>query len=139
LGYLKAGNFMPFIPSYEGIIYGACYIFFAFGGFARVSVVAKEVKDAEQTVPRAILLSLAISTVFHLLIEVAAVGLVGASGLSSSSSPLSKAINATGSSSAVFLVTIGGLMATASVMLTSILGVSREAYAMALHRACRIA
>ena len=130
-GYVKAGNFRPFIPSYEGILFGSCYIFFAYGGFARVSVVAEEVKDAERTVPRAILLSLLISTIFYLLIGFVAVGLVGASGLSSSTSPLSKAISVTGSSIAVYLVTVGGLMATASVLLTSILGVSREAYAMA--------
>jgi APA family basic amino acid/polyamine antiporter len=131
LGYMKTGNFRPFVPSYGGIIYGACYIFFAYGGFARVSVVAEEIKDAEHTVPRAILLSLAISTIFYLLIGFVAVGLVGAAGLSSSTSPLSKAISVTGSSTAVYLVTVGGLMATASVLLTSILGVSREAYAMA--------
>jgi APA family basic amino acid/polyamine antiporter len=65
LGYVKVGNFRPFIPSYEGILFGACYIFFAYGGFARVSVVAEEVKDAEHTVPRAILLSLLISTIFY--------------------------------------------------------------------------
>ena len=131
LGYVKVGNFRPFIPSYEGILFGACYIFFAYGGFARVSVVAEEVKDAEHTVPRAILLSLLISTIFYLLIGVVAIGLVGAAGLSSSTSPLSKAISVTGSSTAVYLVTVGGLMATGSVLLTSILGVSREAYAMA--------
>ena len=135
LSYINAGNFRPFAPSYEGIVFGACYIFFAYGGFARVSVVAEEVKDAEHTVPRAILLSLLISTIFYLAIGVVAVGLVGANGLSSSSSPLSRAISVTGSPDAVNLVTIGGLMATASVLLTSILGVSREAYAMSLHSA----
>ncbi|MGA9099138.1 MAG: amino acid permease [Methanotrichaceae archaeon] len=135
LGYINLGNFRPFVPSYGGMIFGACYIFFAYGGFARASVVAEEVKDAEHTVPRAILLSLLISTIFYLAIGVVAVGLVGANVLSSSSSPLSRAISASGSSAAVYLVTIGGLMATASVLLTSILGVSRQAYAMALRSA----
>jgi len=133
--YVKPTNFSPFVPSYTGIVYGACYIFFAYGGFARVAVVAEEVKEARQNVPRAMLLSLLISTIFYLLIGVVAIGLVGAVGLSSSSYPLSKAISATGSSVAVFLVTIGGLMATSSVLLTSILGVSREIYAMALRNA----
>ncbi len=132
LSYVKPDNFSPFVPSYTGIVYGACYIFFAYGGFARVAVIAEEVKDAGQTVPRAMLLSLLISTIFYLLIGMVAIGLVGAAGLSSSSSPLSKAISITGSPAAVFLVTVGGLMATSSVLLTSILGVSREVYAMAL-------
>jgi APA family basic amino acid/polyamine antiporter len=129
--YLDPGNFQPFIPSKAGVIYGACYIFFAFGGFARVSVIAEEVKDAEHTVPKAILLSLLISTVFYLLIGVAAVGLVGASSLASSSSPLATAMSVTGNRAAVALVSLGGLVATASVLLTAILGVSREAYSMA--------
>ncbi len=135
LGYINLRNFRPFVPSYEGIIYGACYIFFAYGGFARVAVIAEEVKDAEHTVPRAILLSLLISTVVYLAIGFVAIGLVGAGGLSSSSSPLSSAMRATGSPVAVYIITIGGIMSTASVLLTSILGVSREAYAMALRSA----
>jgi APA family basic amino acid/polyamine antiporter len=131
LGYMNPTNFTPFAPFKIGVFYGAYYIFFAYGGFARVAVVAEEVKDAERNVPRAILLSLIISTIFYIVVGVAAVGLVGASKLSSSNSPLTEAIGATGSAAAVYLVSAGGLLATASVLLTSILGVSRVAYAMA--------
>lgn len=133
--YLDPGNFQPFVPSEAGIIYGACYIFFAFGGFARVSVVAEEVEDAEHNVPRAILLSLFVSIAFYLLIGAVAVGLVGSSSLADSSSPLTTAMSATGNMAAVALVSLGGLVATASVLLTSILGISREAYAMARRNA----
>jgi APA family basic amino acid/polyamine antiporter len=131
LGYVNAANFAPFIPSEFGVFFGAYYIFFAFGGFARVSVVAEEVKDAERNVPRAILLSLVISTVLYILVGVVAVGLAGSDNLSHSNSPLATAISATGSGTAVFLVSMGGLLATASVLLSSILGVSRVTYAMA--------
>jgi APA family basic amino acid/polyamine antiporter len=129
--FIKAGNFLPFLPLDGGVFFGAYYIFFAFGGFARVAVVAEEVKDAKRNVPRAMLLSLVISTVFYIAVGLIAVGLVGASVLSSSNSPLKTAIGATGSSGAAYLVSLGGLLATASVLLTSILGVSRMAYAMA--------
>jgi basic amino acid/polyamine antiporter, APA family len=135
LGYLRPENFHPFAPSGKGIIFGACYIFFAFGGFARVSVLAEEIEDAEHNVPRAILLSLLISTIFYLLIGTVAVGLVGASALAASSSPLAEAIKVTRNPFAVSVISLGGLVATASVLLTSILGVSREAYAMALRDA----
>lgn len=60
-----------------------------------------------------------------------AVGLTGAQGLAGSNSPLTKAIRVTRSAAASSLVSVGALMATASVLLTSILGVSRMAYAMA--------
>ena len=112
------------------MLYGAYYIFFAYGGFARVSVVAEEVKAPQRNIPRAILLSLAISTTIYLLVGVVAIGLVGAPVLSNSNSPLTEAMSATGNSNAVYLISFGGVLATASVLLTSILGVSRVAYAM---------
>lgn len=129
--YVQRGNFTPFDPGSLGVLSGASYIFFAYGGFARVAVVAEEVTDPERNVPRAILLSLAISTAFYVAIGLVAVGLVGASRLSASSSPLTEAIRVTGSPVAISAVSAGGMLATASVLLTSVLGVSRVAYAMA--------
>jgi APA family basic amino acid/polyamine antiporter len=131
LRYVNLAHFTPFVPSEIGVLYGACYIFFAYGGFARVAVIAEEVKDAKRNVPRAMLISLFISTIFYLLVGFVAVGLVGAERLSGSNSPLTEAVGSTGSDIAVGIVSVGGLLATASVLLTSILGVSRLAYAMA--------
>lgn len=128
--YVNTSNFTSFNPFQTGIFYGASYIFFAYGGFARVAVIAEEVKDAERNVPRAMLLSLLLSTIFYLLVGAVAVGLIGANTLAGSNSPLKEAISATESPTAEFLVSAGGLVATASVLLTSIMGVSRMAYAM---------
>jgi APA family basic amino acid/polyamine antiporter len=127
----NTANFAPFQPFNEGVLYGAYFIFFAYTGFARAAVVAEEVKDAKRNVPKALLLSLAVSTIVYVLVGVVAVGLVGANTLANSNSPLAAAINATGNPLAVQVVSVGGLLATASVLLTSILGVSRMAYSMA--------
>jgi basic amino acid/polyamine antiporter, APA family len=124
-------NFAPFTPVSSGVLYATFFIFFAYGGFARVSVVAEEIKDAKRNVPRAMMLSLGISMLVYVLVGLVAVGLLGAPGLAASSSPLSSAIMVTGSPLAVQLVAVGGLVATASVLLTAILGVSRMAYSMA--------
>jgi APA family basic amino acid/polyamine antiporter len=127
----NTANFAPFEPFNSGVLYGAYFIFFAYTGFGRAAVVAEEVKDAKRNVPRALLLSLAISTVIYVLVGIVAVGLVGSSKLADSNSPLTEAISATGSPLAMQIVSFGGLLATASVLLTSILGVSRMAYSMA--------
>ncbi len=124
-------NFSPFNPISSGVLFGIFFIFFAYGGFARVTVVAEEIKDAKRNVPRALLLSLGISALFYILVGIVAVGLVGSTALANSSSPLTTAIGVTDSMLAVGLVLLGGLVATASVLLTSILGVSRMAYSMA--------
>jgi APA family basic amino acid/polyamine antiporter len=65
--HMNPSNFASFNPFQAGVLSGAFYIFFAYGGFARVAVVAEEVKDAKRNVPRAIMLSLAISTVVYIL------------------------------------------------------------------------
>ncbi|TRO54696.1 amino acid permease [Candidatus Bathyarchaeota archaeon] len=127
----NTANFAPFEPFNSGVLHGAYFIFFAYTGFARAAVVAEEVKDAEYNVPRALLLSLGISTIIYVLVGIVAVGLVGSTELAGSNSPLAGAISATGSSIAVQVVSFGGLLATASVLLTAVLGVSRMAYSMA--------
>ena len=131
--HVSAGNFIPFVPLSSGLLYGTFFIFFAYGGFARVSVVAEEIKDAKRNVPRALLYSLGISMVVYVLVGLVAVGLLGSAGLVGSASPLSTAIGVTDSLLALQIVSVGGLVATASVLLTAILGVSRMAYSMARH------
>ncbi len=106
LFHTNAANFTPFSPFGTGVFTGAFYIFFAYGGFGRVAVVAEEVKDAKKNVPKAILLSLAMSTIFYVAVGLVAVGLVGAPTLAGSSSPLSQAMSITGSPIAVRIVSI---------------------------------
>ncbi len=129
--FFNSANFSPFIPLSSGVLFGAFFIFFAFGGFARIAVAAEEVKDAKRTVPRAMFLSLGISMAIYILVGIVAVGLLNPNLLANSQSPLSAAMAVTGNIAAVQVVAVGGLVATASVLLTSILGVSRMAFSMA--------
>lgn len=129
--HMNPSNFADFNMFQPRVLYGAFIIFFAYGGFARAVVIAEEVKDARRNVPKAVLLSLVISTIFYLLVGSVAIGLIGANKLAESDSPLIKAIEATGSPLAVYLTLFGGIIAMASVLLTTILGVSRMVYSMA--------
>jgi len=132
LGFLNINNFQPFLPHGSlGVVEGAAIIFFAYGGYARVTTVAEEVKDARRTIPRAILLSLLVSTVLYIFIGVIAVGLIGSERLASSPSPLTDAIAVIGSPYATMVISLGAIIATASVLLMTILGMSRMSYAMA--------
>jgi len=130
--YLKISYFTPFAPNgFSGILHGSALIFFAYAGFARITTMAEEVREPSRTIPRSIILSLAISSVIYLFASFIAVGLVGYVDLSRTGSPLAEAAHATGSAVAVFVVSVGAMLATASVLLTTILGVSRVAFAMA--------
>lgn len=131
LFFVDAANFEPFLPFGSGVLFGTYFIFFAYGGFARAAVIGEEVKDARRNVPRAVLLSLGISTLIYILVGIVAVGLVGSSSLEGSNSPLTLAIGASGNILAIDVISVGGLVATASVLLTAVLGVSRMAFSMA--------
>jgi len=130
LGFVKAGNFSPFMPTGEiGIMQGATLIFFAYSGFARVTLISEEVKDPKKNIPRAIILALVVSTVVYMLVSFTAIGLVGYKELASSGSPLADAAKSV-SANLTYFVSIGALVATFSVLLTTLLGLSRISFAM---------
>jgi basic amino acid/polyamine antiporter, APA family len=129
--HFNPAHFKPFFISWTGIFVGANYIFFAFTGFARVAVVAEEISEPRRVVPRAIGLALAISAALYVAVGLAALGLVPARLLAESSSPLAHAISSVGNPAFAYVVSVGAMFATAGVLLTAILGVSRMAYAMA--------
>jgi APA family basic amino acid/polyamine antiporter len=128
---VKSTNFSPLFPNGPaGVMQASAIIFFAFSGFARITILSEEVKDPERNVPRAIMIALAVSTVVYLLVGYVAVGLAGYHELANSGSPLADAA-AIESKGAANIVSLGALAATLSVLLTTLLGLSRVSYSMA--------
>lgn len=131
ISYLNFQNLTPFMPNgWNGVLQGAAFIFFAYIGFARITTIAEEVKDPRRTIPLAIVLSLGISSILYLSTSFIAVALLNYKHLATSGSPLGDAIKVTGNPLAVILVSIGALAATTSVLLTTVIGVSRVSFAM---------
>jgi APA family basic amino acid/polyamine antiporter len=84
LPVIQGENFEPFAPNGfwdatgMGIAGAAASIFFAYVGFDAVSTAAEETKDPQRNVPIGLIGSLAICTVFYLLVSAGVVGSVGA-------------------------------------------------------------
>jgi APA family basic amino acid/polyamine antiporter len=135
IGLINQGNITSsFLPHGSiGVLQGAAFMFFAFAGFARITIIGEEVKDPKKTIPRAILLALGVSTIIYLLVSYTAIGLVGYQGLANSGSPLADAAQLEGSLM-VLLISLGALAATFSVLLTTLLGTSRVSFAMARNK-----
>ncbi len=131
IGLIQGSNFSPFSPNGAmGVMEGASVIFFAFAGFGRIAMLSEEVKDPTRTVPRAIILALLVSAVIYMLVSGVAIGMVGSPVLAGSGSPLADAAIREGSDM-VTLIAFGALAATLSVLLTTLLGMSRISFAMA--------
>jgi len=127
----EMANLEPFAPfGISGILGGAAIIFFAYAGSARVTVVADEVKDPKRNVHLAIILSIGIATLLYLLVSITAIGAGGYGTLAGSDSPLSSIMELAGIASGHLLVSFGALIATATVVLSSVIGVSVLMYIM---------
>lgn len=132
LNSLHFSNLKPFIGTtgIYGILQSAGIIFFAFAGYSRIATIAEEVKDPTKSIPKAILISLAITFVTYAIIILLAVLVVGPPGLSQSNTPLLTTLNTAGYSNWQWVVKIGSTFATLGVLLSLMAGISRTLFAM---------
>jgi APA family basic amino acid/polyamine antiporter len=130
--HINTQNFSQFSPNgLFGILQGAGLIFFAYLGFGRIATLGEEVKNPERTLPLSILIALTVSVTIYVLTGFTATGLQNYQILAQSGSPIAEAAKATGNFTLVAAVSFGALIATASVLLTNLIGLSRVAFAMA--------
>jgi basic amino acid/polyamine antiporter, APA family len=96
-------NFEPFTPlGFGGVSAAAASIFFAYVGFDAVSTAAEETKNPQRNMPIGLIGSLAICTIFYLLVAAGVIGSVGAqpmlaadgTGIATGSSELTAACSA---------------------------------------------
>ena len=129
--YIKSSNFSnPFPNGFSGLVGGAAVMMFAYLGYCNVTTISEEVINPKKTLPLSILLSLAISALLYLFVSFTAVGVMDYRTLAISGSPLADVMKATGNDAAALLVSLGAIFATATVLHTIILSVSRIIYSM---------
>ncbi len=143
LFYVKAQNYVPFIPEntgtfgeygWSGIMRAAGVVFFAYIGFDAVSTAAQEVKNPQRTMMVGILGSLAVCTVLYIAFAAVLTGLVPYASMKGDAAPVATAIKQTPFPWLQTLVTLGVIAGFTTVMLVLLYGQSRVFYAMANDR-----
>ncbi|RPJ73223.1 MAG: amino acid permease [Alphaproteobacteria bacterium] len=124
----KFGDAVLTSPSLATIS-GSALIIFAYFGFENMVNFVEETKDPKKTLPRAILLSVGVSTVLYVLVALSAVTLLPVSELAQSKAPLSDALRPISAKIAGALAGIA-LFATANTVLISLVTTSRILYGM---------
>ena len=137
----NGANFVPMMPngwgtplSGIGVLGASASIFFAYVGFDAVSTAAEETKDPQRNVPIGLIGSLAVCTVFYLLVAYAAVGAVGAQpggSLALSKEPLAFVLRELGHGQIGNWVAWAAIIALPSVVLMMIYGQTRILFTMA--------
>lgn len=120
------GNALMTSPTL-GTVSSAALIIFAYLGFENIVSLAEETKEPEKNIPRAILLSIIISTTLYILVSLAAVALMPPEQLSRTESAL---IDASLKSSRRLAGVLGGiaLFSTANTALIGLITTSRILY-----------
>jgi amino acid transporter len=114
-----------------GVLGGAALVMFAYLGFSEIATLAEEAENPTRTVPLAMVLSIAITTLLYILVAVAAVSVLGAQALASSDAPLADVAKDVLGDRASDVVAVIALFSTANTMLLMLVAASRMIYGMA--------
>ena len=127
-------NYLEFPSGYKGVFSAAILIFFAYIGFEDIANVAEETKNPRKVLPRAIIFSVLITTVFYILTSISAVSLADYKELAASDAPLSLAVSKVFGQRAFIFISATALFTTAGTVLIILVVTSRMLYGMAKER-----
>jgi len=130
--YVGSINYFEFSHlGLPGVLSGAALIFFAFLGFEDIVRLSGETKNPTKLIPRALILSIIISTILYVAVSVIAVSVVGWQALSASSAPLALVAQTALGQKAFFALSVVALFATFNTVLVTLVATSRMMYGMA--------
>lgn len=125
-------NLTPFAPmGLAGISAAGAKVFFSYIGFDAASTAGEEARNPTRDLPRAIMLSLGIVTATYVLVGLAAVAAVHYTDLGESEASLAMVLTETTDSAwPAVVLSIGAVIAIASVVLVVLYGQTRILFAM---------
>ncbi len=137
--FLAIGVSVPFIGERSllefplgatGVLQSTALLFFAVLGFEQMANLAEEAKEPRRTLPIAILMAVAITTVLYIVVAISAVSAVSWRDLAGSDAPLALVVERATGAELSRLLTAIALFATANTVLFGLLAASRQAYGM---------
>jgi APA family basic amino acid/polyamine antiporter len=129
-GHYGSVNYLEMPHGLTGTLGAAALIFFAYIGFEDLANISEEVKDPKRNVPKALLVSVIVTTVIYVLVGIAVVSLVDWQNLAASQAPLAFAVSSVLGNQAFRLMSVIALFATANTVLVGLIVGSREIYGM---------
>ena len=139
--YIRAANWIPFIPAntgtfgqygFSGILRGAGVVFFAYLGFDAVTTAAQECRNPQKDMPTGVLGSLVFCILLYILVALVLTGMVKYD-LLLVPDPIAFGVNAAGHGLLWLrpLIKIGAIAGLSSVILVVLFGQSRILYTIA--------
>lgn len=128
LKFIRPENWSPFMPNgWNGVLTGTALIFFAYIGVDAVSTTAEETKDPARDLPRGMIGTLIVSTVFYIAIALVLTGMAPYS-LLGTGDPLARVFAMNNVNWIAGIISAGAVVSLASVILVVQLGQTRVFY-----------
>ena len=115
----------------KGFLLSSCIWFFAFTGYSRLATFGEEVKNPEKIIPKAIFTGLGLTVLIYLSVSWTTLGIISPEIIENSLTPLKVAFDVSRFSEFSFLIVVASTIATGSVLLALVPGISRILVAMA--------
>ena len=130
---VQVSAFEPFTPyGIPSVFLTAGFVFVSYGGLLKAASIAEEVRDPAKTIPRAMILSLAVVSLLYTLVVFVTCGVLGHAGLNHSLTPISDGAAVFWGAPGVILLSVAALLAFVSTANAGIMAASR--YPLALSR-----
>jgi APA family basic amino acid/polyamine antiporter len=114
-----------------GILTAAALIFFAYIGFEEIVQLAEETREPSKNIPRAVLLSIVITTMLYVVVALCAISVLGWEKLGASKSPLADVAAVALGQKAFFVLSVIALFSTGNTVLILLMSAARLLYGMA--------
>ncbi|MGA9333064.1 MAG: amino acid permease [Rudaea sp.] len=143
--YVNPANWHPFIPAattgadgavhfgLTGVLTASSIVFFAVFGYDTLTTAAEEARNPQHDLPRAVLLSLALSMTLYLLVSLVLTGMVPYTQLHSDA-PVDAAFKALGLNWVRGIINVAAIAGLTSVMFAFMLGAARIWFALGRDR-----
>jgi len=133
--YFGSIDYLDLTRGLNGVIEAGVLIFFSYIGFENIARLAEETKEPEKNIPRAIMLSLGITTVIYVLVGVAALSVVSWQELTQAEAPLALIAQRVYGDRLALVLSVIALFSTFNTVLVTLLSGSRLIYGIAAYRA----
>jgi APA family basic amino acid/polyamine antiporter len=139
--HMQLENFRPFWPrdgeslSIDLLLTATALMFVAYTGYGRIATLGEEVREPERTIPKAIIVTMAITALLYISVAVVGIGTMGTStfarATAAEAAPLAIAAENFAFPYAAEVLALGAITAMLGVLLNLLLGLSRMLLAMA--------
>lgn len=134
--HFDMAHYTPFFATgFGGMLNGAAIIFFVFIGFNTVTMMSEETKNPHKTIPKALMIAFGVTFVLYICMAFVMIGVLDWHDEIADAHPLASIARIVSTNQMFFdFISFSALIASGSVVLSSILGGTRASFAMGRDR-----